>query len=114
MMKEKKYPAIVKMGNLIIVDGKAYEPSRIDHKTDFEILRFRPVDEEKFKALVKSATVKLRGYINSDDIIMSALGEMSMRDLERINAELSKKKPRAKKSHGCLDLVVGKTIIPIR
>jgi hypothetical protein len=113
-MKKEKGISIVKMGNLMIVDGKAYEPFKCDHKSDCEILRFHPVNEERFKFLIKSATAKLRAYVNSDDIIMSALADMSMKELEKINLELKKKKPKARKEHGCLDLVVGKTVIPVR
>lgn len=113
-MKKQKPVTLKKIGNLIMVDGRMYEPSRIDHKTGYEMIHFQPVPEKRYRMLLRSATRKLKSYINSDDILMSALSEMSMKQLEKINSEIKKKKPKVRQTQGCLDLMVGRTCVPIR
>jgi hypothetical protein len=115
---KKKTLDVRQMGNMLMIDGEVYEPIFKAHYANYEELRFRHIDKRRFKTLQQSIAKKLRSRVKAKDILESALADMSLRALERINKELSKKRPKIQKVHGCFELEVGsgrrKTYIPVR
>lgn len=114
----KKTLDVRQMGNLLMIDGEVYEPVFKAHYANYEEIKFRRIDKKRFKTLQTNIAKKLKNRIKAKDVLESALADMSLRALERIDKELSRKRPKIQKVHGCFELEVGsgrhKTYIPIR
>lgn len=108
-MKEVK-----KIGNILVIDGKYYQFTNKYGKKGEMV--FKPIDKEKFEKITDSITKKLEPSLEKKDIIKDALGELPLENLEKLHDVLfkKKKKPKVRQRYGCVELVVGREVIPIR
>lgn len=114
-MVMNKRIVVRKIGSILEIDGEWYQPVYAKQDALSETMRFEKIDKQKMQSLLDSLTNKLKKDLSSKDILRNALADMSLRGLERIDKALkSKTPPKVKRKYGCLDLVVGKTSIPIR
>lgn len=103
-----------KLGNILILNDEWYELKEVDQKSSSEDLVFKKINKKKMQKLMQTVSEQLAPKIKSKDIIQNALAEMTLRQLKKIELELKKRKPKIKKRHGCLELVVGSEIVSIR
>ena len=112
IMKEVK-----KLGNMLIIDGKLYEPAWNKDAKDGEYLRFKLVKEKK-KLLDKIDTIaeRLSKDLNGKEVIRNALGELPHKNIDKLYDTLfiKKKKTRTRQRHGCYEMLVGGECIPLR
>lgn len=103
-----------KIGNILEIDGKYYQFTNKYGKQGEMI--FEPIDKAKFDDLVNRLTKRLAPVMKNEMILKDALGELPLKNLERIANALERKKKPAKprQRHGCVELAVGGETIPIR
>ena len=119
-MSKKKTEEIKvkKFGNMLIINGKIYEPSfdmSKDNK-DGEYLKFKKIDDKEYLRKVDTIARKLAPKLDSLEVMKNALGELPTKNLDKIYDSLfiKKKKTRTRQRHGCYEMLVAGETIPIR
>ncbi len=110
MSKEK----IERKYGYLIVDGKYYELN-----TEGSATAFVEVNKKKVKKKIKlmeEISNKLKDSLDKEAVLMEALSNLDEEYLEMIHNNLHNSKRKAKpitRKHHCVDMKVGKLIIPI-
>jgi len=74
-----------------------------------------PISSKRLEERVNHLSKKLLSYVNKEMILKDALFHLTIEEIDNIERAL-KKKPKLKiqQKYGCIELKVGKHIIPIR
>ncbi len=110
MKKEK----IERRYGYLIVDDKYYELS-----TEGSVTSFIEVNKKKVKKKIKlmqEISDKLKESLDKEAVLMEALSDLDEEYLEMIHNNLYNSKRKVKpvtRKHHCVDMKVGKLIIPI-
>lgn len=110
MMKQTK--EVKKIGNVLLIDGEYWQFVKEYDETGAMV--FERIDKKKFDAIVEKLTERLAPSVDKKEILKEALGELPMKNLERISNLLEKKKVKPRKKYGCLELGIGQERVCIR
>ncbi len=98
----------------LMVDGKYYELNTEGNVTSFVEVNKKKV-EKKLK-LMQEISDKLKESLDKEAVLMEALSNLDEEYLEMVHNNLYNSKRKAKpitRKHHCVDMKVGKLIIPI-
>ena len=114
MIKKKKKSEITREYEFLKVDGRYFKP-----ETDGDQLKYIEVSEKEYKnkvVLVKKIANKIKDSLDREKVMTEALSKLEEEYLEQIWGALNHptKNIKAKtREHHCVDMKVGKMIIPI-
>lgn len=103
---------VKKIGNILEIDGRYYQFTNKYGKRGEMI--FEPINKTKFDAVVDKIVKKLEPVVQRRTILTDALGEIPLKNLEKMATALEKKKPKARERYGCVELVVAGEVIQLR
>ncbi len=113
-MEKKKSEEIRKHYGYLIVDGKYFKANIDGSETTFKQVKESEV-KKKIK-LMEDISEKLKDSLDKEAVLMEALSNLEEEYLEMIHDSLHNSKRKVKpvtRKHHCVDMKVGKMIIPI-
>lgn len=114
MAKKKQKSEITREYEYLKVDGRYFKP-----QMEGERVRYIQTTKKEFNynvALMRKIVEKLKDSLDKEAVLLEALSKLDSSYLERLwgvlNNPIKKVKPRTRKHH-CVDMKVGKLVIPI-
>jgi len=112
--KPKQKIEFEKKWNYLVKDGVYYEWENRDGKAVLVLADKKKIDEKEVK--VKEIAKKIKEGLNPEAVITEALMQIGDKDIEKlyklVNSTKRKYKPKTREGH-CVDMKVGRFIIPI-
>jgi len=110
--KEEKKWKLDPKRKLIEIDGTWYRTEKDEH----DMLILTKVDKKKYDKIIGEVCDEIMSKIDKETILKDALYDLDFETLKGIHTRLlkTKRKPSIKVRDGCLEMKIGKFMLPLR
>ena len=107
-----------KKGGYAEIDGKLYRMKVTQQHKESEDVEFVLVKDQNILKKMKEIAQTIKDAVKPEDVIQNALYDMSevevLKLYKTVTSKKFEKKPVTKVKHGCMELHVGKIVVPLR
>jgi len=108
---------IIKVKNFLKIGDEYFLPDKQDEKTgEWNFIKLSAKEVSRIEKMRNEIVAKVAPAVLPEQVLDDALGDLALEDLEGIHHRLfkSKRKAKPRTKPGCMELIIGKYIVPIR
>ena len=109
----KKY---FQVGKDVFVQDRV-DKEKCDHRNRIDgegAYSFRKISKKEYDGRIEKLSQRLKDEVDTAELMRQTLYDCSLQEIEAMEKELKKKKPKVKAEKGCVALMIGKNQLLVR